>query len=1106
MYFLSCFEILYYLRPPVICNLNQIYMVLTFNNVTSMKTRILLLTLIGLFSTSALFSQVSFYWEPYVFHNYQTLAEAGGSAEVFNLSEAGNGFSDYVTWRLYIEVDDGDPNIPDYVVSITGDGNELSEEVAPLLINFDCCPYQAPNSVLGGWLYNPIFDQFAPEMAFDSWITLGAENVDTPGANGINVLEGSYDGVGPDLGGADPGIPDAWIEPFETCPDATAGGLTMNSFNGGGWFILPDIIGNPNGITDENNRVLIAQFTLPLGCNLNTPASLCCAYFTDSDTSPLEPENGCFEINQPDPCFNSPIFPEVLNVDSASCFGFNDGLVQVSSNIHPDTLEITINTVDFTDEGYGTFGSLNAGDYEITYTDLYLIGSDGNNCSTTQVITVEQPDSAVEAILTVFEDVQCPGDSTGVVQIEVSGGTPFTIGEPYIVTTDFNVFSEMITPTVFEFDSLDASPGINFTVTDSLGCEVNFTQELGPPGGLVVTLDALSDVTCNGAEDGTILLEVTGGGVNPEFVWTPNVSDGISATDLAPGMYSVIINDFINCEIELEFEITEPDPLVISNVVPFNLDCFGVCNGDITFEVAGGVEPYTTTFVQNGNVVLSGELCAGDTQVNVTDANGCFASTSIQISQNPEILFNGVITDIMCPNGTDGIMDFSNISGGIGPFDLDIFPLIAEDANHIYFDVSANTYTITATDDIGCTKDTVIVMTQPNDFIINVTTTDVICNGDEDGTLTGEVIGGSGVITYCLDDECNQTGEFTGLAPGAYTLTGSDEAGCLFTADESVVIAEPPLLEVTSLTITPPGCGGECSASAAVTVDGGTPDYIYSWNGNAPSASVVTGLCAGPNSINITDFNGCVLDSLFEIDEPTPIEIVINTQNVTCTGMCDGSFLVAATGEGQVDVNFGNISNDEVCEGEYPVVATDSLGCIALDTISIGANIISDIEFTVFTTPVSCWNEADGTATIAVTGGTGEIIYEWSDADSQNTATAIGLVEDFYTVTITDEIGCTFTEDLFIEPTVGCFFVATALTPNSDGYNDEWTIGGLEYYPDAKVEVFNRWGQQVFESIGNYTAWDGKYNSNRLPVADYYYVITFDPDSPPLTGTVTLKY
>jgi gliding motility-associated-like protein len=156
--------------------------------------------------------------------------------------------------------------------------------------------------------------------------------------------------------------------------------------------------------------------------------------------------------------------------------------------------------------------------------------------------------------------------------------------------------------------------------------------------------------------------------------------------------------------------------------------------------------------------------------------------------------------------------------------------------------------------------------------------------------------------------------------------------------------------------------------------------------------------------------------------------------------------------------------------------------------------------------PVTCWNEQDGTATASVVGGFQPIEYLWSDEDSQTTATATGLYEDTYSVVVSDSLGCTLTRVVTVEPTIGCFFIAEAITPNGDGYNDEWIVGGLEYFPAAEVRVFNRWGQQVFYSQGYQERWDGRYNNAPLPMADYYYVIEFAGDKDPITGTVTLKY
>ncbi len=784
-----------------------------------MKARILLIAILSILFTSSLYAQVSFYWEPFAFHDYATLAEAQNDPELFNLSAAGNGTDDYITWRLYVqfELTSGDPNLPEQVVSITGEQESLTSDFRPLFFDFDCCPYQHSigSQVLGGNI-SAVGESFTPSLKYDSWVTIGAHNDAVP--------SGSLSTIGSN-----------WEQLFETGCE-----LRIDDFNGGGWYnVPPQPTGSPNGTADENDRVLIAQFTIPIGCELSE-AQLCLQYWEDGIQSPETDIIDCIQVTQPDDCFTFPIFSEVQNVDSVTCYDGNDGLIEVISNVDPANMVITIDAADFTDEGHGNFGGLSAGEYTVTFTDQNNTDLDGLNCSTTEIITVGQPD------------------------------TPF---------------------------------------------------------------------------------------------------------------------------LEDEFDLS--------------------------------------------------------------------------------------VTPIDCPNACSGIIDIGDILDLYDMSTAVINPLSALDATGAYFDLCAGSYNITITSEFGCEGDTTVVLTGPNDFVLNFTSTESACSGSDDGKATITVSGGTEPYEYCLETNCNDTGEFDSLAPGSYSYSITDDEDCSFTAPDPIVITEPDPIEITDLSITPPGCGGECTALASVTAIGGTPGYAYSWNGNPPITGSFIGenLCGGENLLRITDQNNCILDTLFSIAQPQAIEVFDNVTNATCTGMCDGSFQVVAVGLEPLTIDYGALSSNsltDLCEGEYPLVITDSLGCIALDTVIVGVEIISDIEYTVFTTPVSCWNEADGTATIAVTGGMGEIMYQWSDANLQVTATAIGLKEDFYTVTITDEVGCTFTQSLFIDPTEGCFFVADALTPNGDGFNDEWIIGGLEYFPEAKVEVFNRWGQQVFQSIGTYTNWDGE--------------------------------
>jgi len=82
--------------------------------------------------------------------------------------------------------------------------------------------------------------------------------------------------------------------------------------------------------------------------------------------------------------------------------------------------------------------------------------------------------------------------------------------------------------------------------------------------------------------------------------------------------------------------------------------------------------------------------------------------------------------------------------------------------------------------------------------------------------------------------------------------------------------------------------------------------------------------------------------------------------------------------------------------------------------------------------------------------------------------------------------------------------VPNAFSPNGDGINDTWVITHLSAYPGATVQVFNRYGQLVFQSENNSKTWDGTYNGKPLPMATYYYIIDLKNNQKKLAGSITI--
>ena len=111
-----------------------------------------------------------------------------------------------------------------------------------------------------------------------------------------------------------------------------------------------------------------------------------------------------------------------------------------------------------------------------------------------------------------------------------------------------------------------------------------------------------------------------------------------------------------------------------------------------------------------------------------------------------------------------------------------------------------------------------------------------------------------------------------------------------------------------------------------------------------------------------------------------------------------------------------------------------------------------------------------------------------------------------YGLEITDNNNCLQSYDFVVpENALECLTIPNTFTPNGDNYNDVWNIKNLYLYPDATVQIYNRWGNLLYEANGDYTPWDGIINGEQLPAAVYYYVIVLENDiNNKYTGTITI--
>lgn len=156
--------------------------------------------------------------------------------------------------------------------------------------------------------------------------------------------------------------------------------------------------------------------------------------------------------------------------------------------------------------------------------------------------------------------------------------------------------------------------------------------------------------------------------------------------------------------------------------------------------------------------------------------------------------------------------------------------------------------------------------------------------------------------------------------------------------------------------------------------------------------------------------------------------------------------------------------------------------------------------------PAYCADLPSGEITLNVLGGvvSGSYTFEWSTLATTSYIT--DLKADEYSVLILDDNLCELRDTFNLPSDRGiCIEIPTGFSPNGDNINDTWRIGLIELYPDAIVEIFNRWGTLIFRSKRGYPdPWDGSYNGRTLPMDSYHFVIDLKKGYEPVTGNVTI--
>ncbi|MDO6390836.1 gliding motility-associated C-terminal domain-containing protein [Pontibacter sp. BT731] len=675
---------------------------------------------------------------------------------------------------------------------------------------------------------------------------------------------------------------------------------------------------------------------------------------------------------------------------------------------------------------------------------------------------------------------------------EPSGGTPIFEGAqfttpPLSSTTNFYVegvnSNQCVSPRATVV--VNVVPGIaDNTITGDQGICVGdrpaTLEGSEPTGGSNTNYTYTWEISTTSADDGF----TAASGVNNNQDYSP---EAISATT----WFRRVVRQG-DCEPSISNVIQiQTVPRVENNTISSNQE---ICGGEVPAQLVGSKptggsgEPYTylweesTTGPNTGFVTAAGNS-AGENYTfasalsqdtwyrrSVTSGGCTVVSEAIKISVFPALANNTITapTQDECSGAAPGAITGSAPSGGSGNYTYEwltsstgtagsFVPAPGTNNQQSYTPgaITQNTFFQRVVRSGQCTpneSNVVEIRIRPAITGNAVSAAQQICSGTQPAPLTGTTpSGGSGGFTYRW--ESSISGPSAGFNPAPGQNTGAGYAPPVLTRD---------------------------TWFRRVAISAGCEN---------PSEAVLISMLPLPNApiLTVQNARACV-------GEPATLTVANANGNTI-------EWYDAPTGGSPLFVGTTFVTPAPDRNTTFYVQARNNNNCANATRTTVSVTIV---------TPV-----ADAGPDVEIIQGrpaelraTGGVTYAWEPAESLSNANVANPVArpdvtTTYTVTITTEEGCTATDEVTVT-VIPAITAPNAFSPNGDRVNDVWEIGNIQNYPDARIEIFNRWGNQIFSSTGYANPWDGTYNGESLPVATYYYIIYLNSSEKPISGHVTI--
>ncbi len=685
------------------------------------------------------------------------------------------------------------------------------------------------------------------------------------------------------------------------------------------------------------------------------------------------------------------------------------------------------------------------------------------------------------------------------------------------------------------------------TVTDNAGCTDSLSVTFIDGDSIPIAAFIIQAVSCGDGDDGIVGAEVTGS-TSFTFNWSDGTMDlgtGSMLSNLSTGTYYVTATDGSGCEATDSVFLANPVSLLDLTVTQTGPTCIDANDGSLSPIVNSGSSPFAFVWKDPATLdtLLNGQVftgTVGDYLLCITDVFGCVFDTLLTMEEPPNIITVDVTgtNEVSCFETCDGTATI-NASGGVNPLGSFVYSVnenIAGNSNDpiLVTDLCAGENWVIAFD-ASCPSDTVF-FTIPNQSpvlidIANSTIVSPICQGESTGNIIVEIIGvdiNNSTLTW---PEQGVTGpSLTNIPAGTYPLEIAYGNGCVVLDTIELIDPEELVVEINPFATSGISCNNGNSGRITLNVFGGNfAPYTYDWTPNVSNTEVAEQLGPGTYNIVVTDSGGCSKELNYTLDSAPPISATIPmVAEPECFGQ--QTCLIVTEASGGVGNNFTFTINNgprimidtcvDLFAGTYLVTVFDSVGCSFDTTITID----QPEELTLAVGPDQVINIGQSSEPISAQPVSFLPIdsFVWSpistlDFQTMDNQIAIATpsTSTTYTVTVTDQNGCTASDDVTIEVEFRRnVYRPNIFSPNGDGVNDNFQlITGIGVQQVLSFYIYDRWGNKI-HSEENYMpndvthpGWNGRYKNVDLNPGVYVYfanVVFIDGARVTYSGDVTL--